>query len=206
MLRHLELFLMFVVAPGVLAVVLPPRLIFPAIWLLAGICVVVLASDPAFDRRRLWNYRGAKAAMPGVMLRVLGCGVGMWAMLMMYEPSQLLNFPRSNPVMWAFVMVVYPVLSALPQEVAFRAYFEHRYRGLFGREWTYVLVNAGCFAWAHIIMYNLLAIVLSFVASVILVRTYRASRSTLAVAIEHALLGCIAFTIGWGRYFYAGAR
>lgn len=196
---------MFAAAPVGLALIMRPWMVFPAIWLLAFLCAVVLWRDRTFDRSELARVRGLGKALPGILLRCAVAATGLLLLLWATRPEWLFGLVRERPQLWALIMVFYPLLSAYPQEVAFRTYFRHRYRELFGGRWPYFIVCGAAFAWAHVIMHNVPAILLSFVGGVALAYGYEKHRSTLAAWLEHAIYGCTAFTIGWGRLFYAGA-
>ncbi|MBX3404383.1 MAG: CPBP family intramembrane metalloprotease [Phycisphaeraceae bacterium] len=203
--RSLECAALFAVAPTLLSVFMRPGLVFPAIWTLGLLCLLMLVFDPSFDRSRLWNARGAAGGLRRVMLRFLPCAAALTALLWAIEPARLLDLPRRNPMVWAVVMVGYPVLSVYAQEIAFRAFFFHRYAPLFAQRWTLIAAASLAFGYAHIIMNNWWAVVFSAIGGVFFGLTYARTNSLLAACIEHALYGCFLFTIGWGWYFYGGA-
>jgi hypothetical protein len=195
---------MFFVAPTLLALVVQRWLVAPAIWCLGGLCIVWLMRDPTFDRREFWNAQACKAAIRGIVLRAVPILAGSTALLLIVEPERLLALPRRSLALWGVIMVGYPLLSVYAQEVAFRAFFRHRYRALTTSTSAYILLNAVAFAYAHIIMKNPIAVGFSLIAGVLFAHTYEKSRSTLAVSVEHAIYGCAVFTIGWGWYFVGG--
>lgn len=203
--RAVECVVMFIAAPMVLALLMKPGLLFPAIWALAVICLVVLLVDPTFDRCRLWNWRGLRVHL-GVVIGcfLLGAAI-LTATLLLVDPDRLFQLPRRNPRLWAMIMVLYPVLSVYPQELAFRAFFFHRYEGVFGRGLWLVAASGIAFGLAHIVMWNWWAVGFSTVGGVLFAWTYLRTRSLAGAVIDHALYGCFLFTIGWGRYFYSGA-
>lgn len=203
--RSIECATLFIIAPTLLAAYMRPGLVFPAIWTLGLICLLMLVLDPAFDRARLWNWRAAAAVMRRVLIRFLACAVALAALLWAIEPARLFDLPRRSPEVWAVVMIGYPVLSVYAQEVAFRAFFFHRYAPLFVRRGAMVAASALAFGYAHVIMHNAWAVAFSAVGGVFFGLTYARTRSLLASCIEHALYGCFLFTIGWGWYFYGGA-
>jgi len=101
-------------------------------------------------------------------------------------------------------MVAYPVLSVYP--IIFRTFIFHRYTALLRTPRARVIGSAATFAFAHIVLHNAFAIAATAVVGVALATVYERDRSTLGVAIEHALWGCLTFTLGLGAFFYAGAR
>jgi membrane protease YdiL (CAAX protease family) len=114
-------------------------------------------------------------------------------------------FPRDNPTRWAVVLLLYPLLAALPQEVFFRCFFFHRYRQLFPCPTLMILASALSFSLAHLLYANWIAPLLSFLGGLLFGWRYWQTRSLLAVSIEHALWGNFLFTVGIGWFFYSGA-
>jgi uncharacterized protein len=103
-------------------------------------------------------------------------------------------------------MIVYPLISVIPQEVLFRGYFFHRYGPLFGARLGMIAASALAFGWVHIIFGNWISVALTTVGGVLFGATYRKSGSLLLACLEHALFGNFIFTIGIGRFFVPGAR
>jgi len=119
-----------------------------------------------------------------------------------FTPGRFLNFPRERPWLWLAVMVLYPVLSVFPQELFYRVYFFRQFRSLFGDRWGMVIASLVAFSWVHIIFRNPYAIGLTAVGGYYFADTYRRSGSLRLVCTEHALYGCLVFTVGLGEFFY----
>lgn len=202
--RAIEFAAMFVAAPAGLAFFMKAWMVFPAIWLLAAICLLVLLRDPTFERRQLWNAGGVRRAARLVGLSFAVAAPVLAGVLLMFEPDRLFSLPRRNPTLWAIIMVGYPILSVYPQELAFRAYFFHRYAAIFPSK-LLILASALAFGYAHIILHNWIAILFTTVGGLLFATTYARTRSLLATCLEHALYGCYIFTVGWGWYFYGGS-
>ncbi len=122
-----------------------------------------------------------------------------------YMPESFLDFPRLAPLVWAIVMVLYPVLSAYPQKMVFRAFFFERYRPLFKSDWAMILASALFFGWAHAFLGNWVAPVFAGLGGILFGRTYLRSGSLLLAGLEHGLYGDLLFTLGTGWLFYAGS-
>jgi len=137
-----------------------------------------------------------------MMIRSLLVAVGSIAAVLFLDPSMLLGFPKEKPGLWLLVMVLYPLLSAYPQELIYRAYFFHRYKDIFPAQAATILASSAAFSFLHIIFNNWIAVGLTFPAGYIFSRTYIRSGSLMLAAIEHGLYGCIIFTSGLGRFFY----
>ena len=122
-----------------------------------------------------------------------------------HDPARFLTFPRTTPVLWLIVMVVYPLFSVFPQGIIFRAFFFHRYKCLFGKGWAMIGASGLMFSFAHIIFLNPVALLLTLVGGIIFAHTYMKSESLRFSTLEHALYGNFVFTIGLGYYIYQGA-
>lgn len=119
-----------------------------------------------------------------------------------FREDVFFHLPLNNFWIWILLILSYPFWSAFTQEFIFRFFFYHRYKILFNNVLVMILVNACCFSMAHIIFRNWLALVFTFVGSIIFSLTYIRSRSLNLVFIEHSLYGNIFFTNGLGIFFY----
>ncbi|MEM7625588.1 MAG: CPBP family intramembrane glutamic endopeptidase [Planctomycetota bacterium] len=212
--RGLEFFVVFMALPAVLTVLSAQSVrvpLFPVMWLMAGLAVWILRRDPTFDRQRLWN---AAAITRGDLAFVLGrfvvlaavLGVALWFMLGrefwgLVFPSEMFYLPRYKTGLWTLIFFGYPLLSVLPQNVVWRVFLMHRYRGLFGDGAAMVAVSALAFGAAHAVMLNWFAVATTLVGGVFFAQTYRRSGSMLLASIEHALYGLWMFTVGYGLLF-----
>jgi len=202
--RWLELVAAFVVAPGLLA--LGPRRLVTMVILASGVvCALALVLDRTFPRRQLIGTAGLLAGGQRLLLRTAVIWAGPLALTLALSSGTLFIFPRTRPVVWAFVMTLYP-LSAYAQEITFRTFFFHRYGALFARPRARVLASGLLFGWAHIVVNNLWAVPLAAIAGLLFADTYERSRSTLLVSIEHALYGNFVFSVGLGALFYSTSR
>src|SRR5436853_7160083 len=96
------------------------------------------------------------------------------------------------------IMVLYPVLSVYPHEIAFRAFFFHRYQRLFGRGPGLIFASALAFGWAHIVMRNGCAIGFSTVGGVLFGLPYLPTPSLAATCPDPAWSGFALFPSGVG--------
>ncbi|WP_250474104.1 hypothetical protein [Caballeronia sp. GAFFF1] len=147
-----------------------------------------------FERRRRpsvyendWNWRGFRAGLRAVALRfaVLSCLVvfAVWH----FTPHALLSLPREHPGMWLLVILPYPVLSVWPQELIFRSFLLRRYTLLFGANRGYIAASAVA------------------IGGALFAATYQDRRSLALACFEHALYGCLVFTVGLGRHLCSGS-
>jgi membrane protease YdiL (CAAX protease family) len=196
-----------VVFVGVPALLTTYRLPVPKILLLlavAGACLTWLLRAPGFDRKVLWNTEGFRRGARGVLRLFAVTAPLLVAGVLVFDPESWLGLARRSPIIWLLVMVLYPLLSVYPQELIYRAFLFHRYRPLLRTEAMLTWASALSFAWMHIIYGNAVALLLSGCGGFLFATTYRRSGSLLLASFQHALYGCLIFTIGLGRHFYRG--
>lgn len=119
-------------------------------------------------------------------------------------PERLLDLPRQRPLVWAGIVILYPLVVAWPLELVYRAFLMHRYRPIFGDGALAVAASAVAFSVLHAVHSSWLALALSLPAGVVLALTYRRTGSLAASTLEHAALAILVFTVGLGRFFLAG--
>ncbi len=202
-----EFVLLFVILPVVMWLWLEPRTLFGLLWAVTFICLWI------WKKRTGQTVRAAVCSfrhMPGhlnklMLVRFLICAALMVGFLQWYEPSRLFGLPQERTVLWALIMVFYPLLSVFPQEVIYRLFFYDRYDALFPGERTMMIASGLAFGHGHLIFNNWVAYVMSMIGGLIFAHTYSKTRSFPLVWIEHGIYGCFLFTVGLGWYFYTGA-
>ncbi len=206
-LRYVELFALFFVAPSLLYLVrhqLAFR-VFYLLFLVSAVCTFILCKDDRFDRAVLLQ-RITPENFRSMVLLFLPAAAILAVFTYFALPSRFFAFPAAKPIVWAVVVALYPFLLVLPQELLFRCFFFHRYRDLFGgRPRLFIVLNALSFALSHLFYANWVAPVLSFFGGLLFAWRYQHSRSLPTVSVEHALWGNFLFTTGIGWYFYSGA-
>ena len=203
----LELGLIFVLAPmAIRYAIYTWRIPLPLVLqpVLIGF-VTYLLWDPTF---RLRSELAAR-----ISLRVLTSILGIFALasavitawVMLEIPHRFLEMPQRMPGLWLAVMLLYPLLSVIPQELVYRTFFFHRYGPLFGdARWLAIAVNAALFGFAHVIFGSVVSIALTALLGGLVAWRYDETRSFWAVWLEHSLYGCLVFTVGLGHYFFTG--
>jgi hypothetical protein len=202
--RVAELAGLFLLLPLLLrwGVVALPRLV--VLGLVAAGCIALLWRDPAFDRRRLFSIGDLRGSLSAIAVRGLAAAAVVVALVLALQPGALLAWPRKDPALWLAGIAIYPFLSAWPQEVVYRVFFFHRYRGLFADPRSLVAANAVAFGTLHTVYPNLVAPLLSLPAGLLLALTYRRTRTVGPVWLEHVIYGLLLFTLGLGEFFYDG--
>lgn len=189
-------------APLAIALLLPPRLMFAALALFSLLGLVLLWRTGEFDWRGLlrgWGrIRWGEAAL--LALATLGAGV---VLLTAFRPDALFAMLRANPAFLGVIWLVYPLLSALPQELVFRPLFFHRYGALLPRGPAAIVLNAAIFSFAHLMYWSPLVLLLTFVGGLVFARAY-VTRGFPAAFVLHAVAGNVLFAVGMGVWFYSG--
>ena len=176
-----------------------------ALWVVAAYAVTLLRGAPGFSWRELWEGDGWPVAeRKSAVMRFVALTACIVLLTHIIAPYRLLAFPMQRPFFWLIVMVLYPILSVVPQEFVLRSFFFRRYATLFPNPWALIAASAFCFGFVHIVFHNPVSPLLSAAAGGIIGHSYTRHRSLKWAAIEHAAYGCMVFTVGLGFYFLVG--
>jgi membrane protease YdiL (CAAX protease family) len=213
-----EFILLFVVLPVLFAFVKVPGGPIPVLLVLTVAVAFYLRRARDFDRRDLWRPEALRPALPRILRLWALAAVLAVAAVWLFDRDHLFDLPQHDPGLWALIVVAYPVVSVYPQELLFRAFFLHRYRGLLrdrkrfsdgkdrGDGKLAAAASAVSFALAHLLFGNPVAVILTLFGGWLIARRYQQTRSLLTVCVEHAAYGLLIFTVGLGRYFYHGTN
>ncbi len=202
--RIAEMVLLFMGAPLLIYFEILPGPKIPWLALFSLGCALWLLQDKEYDNRRFYRSMNSRHYLRVILLRGVAVAVAILGFVLVLIPDNLLGFPLHRPWFWLMVMVLYPVLSAYPQEIAYRAFFFARYAPLFRSQTALILCNAAAFSFLHVIYDNPWAVILTLPAGWLMARTYAVTGSLLLVSLEHGIYGCLSFTLGLGRFFYEG--
>lgn len=187
----------------------PPLLLLPLLFVGTIACTTYLLLSKSFDNRSLWSGpppNGAlRKAIPFLWI-FPPAALATVAFVAVYDSALLFEFVRERPVIWIFVMLLYPVLSVYPQGIIWRVFLFHRYKPLFRSPRLLITASAIAFSWLHVIFNNPIAVLFTLPGGLLFARTYLKTQSAGAASIEHALYGCFVFTAGLGQFFYLGAQ
>lgn len=136
------------------------------------------------------------------LLIVFAIGIALLLIVVFFEPENLFNLPRKNPVIWIAMLFFYPIFSAYGQEIVFRKFLFMRYQTIFKSKWMMVLASGFAFSFAHIFFFNMLAMALSFLGGIYLAAVYTKTGSVLFATILHGIMGFLLFTVGLGQHFW----
>jgi len=200
----IEFGLLFIAVPILFATRLLPIPLIPAMLLIAVGCTIHLAAVRSFSWRAALGVDRLRFQMRPIVGTFLWLAPLMAALLWSIEPDALFALPRERTLLWAVIMCLYPILSVTPQSIIWRVFLLHRYAPILGRGWPALLVATAAFSFAHIYFLNAVALLVTFVGGLLFVMSYRRSGSLIITVIEHAMYGCWAFTVGYGRFLYGG--
>jgi uncharacterized protein len=206
MVLYAELLTFFAILPLLLYNRVIPNWPIPILVAVALIAFLILRRFPNFSLAQLFQWSGARSQALSILARdaffMLALGIAVWQ----FAPDLLFSFVRRAPILWAALMILYPLFSVLPQEFLFRAYFFRRYHAVFGGGSAMIAASALAFGFVHIVFGNWLAVLLSAIGGILFSITYVRTASLTLVCLEHALFGNFLFTIGLGQFFYHAHR
>jgi len=168
------------------------------------ISAILLALTPGFRWREIIDCRGLHRHLPMIAVLIALCTAVTFGLTLLMIPERFLSFPRFSFDRYLIVISLYPFLSVLGQEVAYRLLFYRRYGELFPNRTAGILVSAFIFALAHAFYMNWVAVILSFASGIFFAWAYERTRSFMLVWILHSLAGQVLFTSGLGIFFYHG--
>lgn len=194
---------LYIGAPLAIALFMPGRLLFPALAVFSIAGMVLLWRTGGFDWHSL--VRGWRR-VPVWQVLAFGLLVGLigWAIIQITRPDYARPLTAERLRFLGVIWLLYPILSALPQELIFRPLFFHRFGSLFPDPQRAVLVNALVFSFAHLMYWSIVVAVLTFVGGWIFARAYL-RRGFPSAWILHGIAGNMLFTVGMGAYFWSGA-
>ena len=133
------------------------------------------------------------------LIKLVGIAFITIAFVFFSDKESLFKVLLNKPLMWLVLLFVYSTFSVYPQELIYRTFYFERYENLFQNKKLFIFINAIVFSLAHLFFRNTLVIVLTFFGGLLFAFTYKKTKSTLLVSIEHAIYGCWLFTVGMGE-------
>ncbi|OUS00767.1 abortive infection protein [Flavobacteriales bacterium 33_180_T64] len=139
-----------------------------------------------------------KAFFKCVTIQLIGIAILTTIYMWFVDQPNLFVVVLNKPLKWLVFLFIYSFFSVYPQELIYRTFFFQRYRDLFKSEVLFIIVNAILFSLAHMFFRNGLVMVLTFIGGILFALTFKKTKSTLMVSIEHAIYGSWLFTVGMG--------
>ena len=191
---------LYLALPLVIAVVLPPGSMFPALFAGTALGLWLLHRTAGFRWRDLSRGR----IDPAVVAVFVAVTIIVALSVAMATSGDPLRFATANPGFLVLILVFYPILSALPQELMFRALWFRRYAGILPGGWPGIVLNAAVFSLAHLMYWSGIVAAMTFAGGLAFAWAYQRRGSFAMAVLMHALAGQIVFALGLGMFFYAG--
>jgi membrane protease YdiL (CAAX protease family) len=157
------------------------------------------------DSASLFSLEVLGGQLKPIVLRFVIGGLCLSGIVYLIAPDQFLALPKNNLRLWFAIILLYPLLSVLPQELIYRTFLFQRYSSLIrGNPISMIIMSAVFFSLAHLVFNNWQALFLTALGGLMLAYTYHRSKSVICVSLEHAIWGNLGFTIGLGEYFSGG--
>jgi len=200
----LEFSALFLGVPAVVAAGWVPVLVIPLLLLMAVGCGLALRYRHQICLGDLLRPHVSGTEWRSLLLHFLIALPCLAVLLWAIKPAAMFSLMCQHTSTWLLVMLAYPIVSVLPQELIYRAFFFVRYRPLFGQGGGVLLASAAVFGFGHVVFHNWPAVILTWIGGWLFANTYQRTASLLLVSAEHALYGCAIFTIGYGNFFFDG--
>lgn len=160
-----------------------------------------LLNDPTFDRKTFLNWKQGRAELSKILIMFGISAIVMLGLIWIIDSSKMFLLLRTNPLLLLMISIFYPLFSVIPQGLAYRSMFFHRYGDLFPGNALKIISSAAVFAFAHILYKNWMVLVLSFAAGLIFGYRYYKTKSLAISVLEHAMYGVWLFACGLGYFF-----
>ncbi len=200
-----EMAILYLVFPLLLVFDVIPFPLMVVLVIMGTSVIIFLQYDNTFDKKQYINWASGKKHFLSMFLFFVLSAAVMVLTIWLVDSAQLFILLKENPQMMLMIAIFYPFFSVIPQGLAYRVLFFHRYANLFSSKWTQIFVSALFFSFGHVIYKSPLVMFLTFIAGLIFAYRYHQSKSYLLSAIEHALYGVWMFTSGLGIYFISSA-
>lgn len=201
--RRVEFFGFFIVLPVVLALWMPHRALFPVLLAMTAFGLGLLSRTEGFEwgsLRRGWRRVDGRLVAGFAALVLIGSG-GVVAAL---APGAFLGLVRHNPALFGVIVVLYPIVSALPQELLFRVLYFRRYGDFLPGGAAGLALNGAVFSLAHLMFWSAVVSVMTFIGGMIFAWAYERRGDFALAVVLHAVAGWILFGMGLGVFFYLG--
>ena len=195
--KKLEFFFIFFILPSAIFFLDSSIIVFLTLYLVFTLSIVILYFDKSFSFTSLRKKVDWKFI---IIFSLIFLSLSFFYVILV-DKDLLFIFPKTNFELWLLVILTYPFLSVIPQEIVYRVFFFQRY---FPNERSFyflTLLNMIVFSYGHIVFNNVHAILITAIVSPIFTYAYL-KKSFFTCIVLHALGGQIIFTLGLGKYFF----
>ena len=195
--KKLEFFFIFLILPSAIFFLDSSVIVFLTLYSVFTLSIVILYFDKSFSFTSLRKKVDWKFI---IIFSLIFLSLSFFYVILV-DKDLLFIFPKTNFELWLLVILIYPFLSVIPQEIVYRVFFFQRY---FPNERSFyflTLLNMIVFSYGHIVFNNVHAILITAIVSPIFTYAYL-KKSFFTCIVLHALGGQIIFTLGLGKYFF----
>ena len=164
--------------------------------------IIYFKKQKDFHLRDLIRLNVSKTTWFKQIIIIILTGLFLYIYVLIFEPENLFNLPKGNPLIWVAMLFFYPIFSAYGQEIVFRKFIFMRYKRLFQKNWILILASGITFSFVHIVYFSILSLILTFFAGIYLAWIYNKTKSVLFTGIIHGVMGFLIFTVGLGQHFW----
>ena len=195
--KKLEFFFIFLILPSAIFFLDSSVIVFLTLYSVFTLSLVILYFDKSFSFTSLRKKVDWKFI---IIFSLIFLSLSFFYVILV-DKDLLFIFPKTNFELWLLVILIYPFLSVIPQEIVYRVFFFQSY---FPNERSFyflTLLNMIVFSYGHIVFNNVHAILITAIVSPIFTYAYL-KKSFFTCIVLHALGGQIIFTLGLGKYFF----
>ena len=195
--KKLEFFFIFFILPSTIFFLDSSIIVFLTLYLVFTLSIVILYFDKSFSFTSLRKKVDWKFI---IIFSLIFLSLSFFYVILV-DKDLLFIFPKTNFELWLLVILIYPFLSVIPQEIVYRVFFFQRYFPSKKSFYFLTLLNMITFSYGHIVFNNVHAILITAIVSPVFTYAYL-KKSFFTCIILHALGGQIIFTLGLGKYFF----
>jgi membrane protease YdiL (CAAX protease family) len=198
----LEFVLLFIGIPTL--IYLDQDFIHPSIILLPVLVFIfiLLRRSSDFSWQELFRWKVPRKIININVVLILISALLMLGYVAYFQREDLFNLPRANIWIYLAMCLFYPVFSAFGQEIIYRTFLGRRYSRIFTKGWQFVLASALTFSYMHIVYYDPVSMMLTFIGGICFAWNYQLTRSVLFTSVLHGIYGILMFGVGLGQHFW----
>ncbi len=163
---------------------------------------ILLRRNSDFKWSELIRWQVSRKVLYANAILILIAALLMLGFVLFFERENLFNLPRANIWLYLGLCLFYPIFSAFGQEIIYRTFLSKRYSLILPKGWQFVLASALTFSFMHIVYYNPVSLILTFMGGIYFAVNYRITKSVLFTSILHGIFGIMMFGVGLGQYFW----
>jgi len=164
--------------------------------------IILLRRTSDFHWRELFRCQIPRRVLYRNAVIIVICALMLLGYVYFFDRENLFNLPRANIWIYLALCLFYPVFSAFGQEIIYRTFLGRRYSRFFTKGWHFVLASAITFSFMHIVYYDPVSMILTFIGGLYFAWNYQLTRSVLFTSVLHGIFGIMIFGVGMGQYFW----